>query len=248
MKLNLTVAALAAGTSLLFAGTAAAEVTVTRAGYVKMVQALVDAYQSQTQAKVGTAFGGNIGQMLAQVREGGKVNLVISDATSLQKFSNELKELKTGVKLGDTPLILAWRKGIVLTGPEDLDKSDVKRVAMPDPKAAVYGRAAKEYLASSGLDKKLGDRVNIASTVPQVMSYVVRGEMDAGFVNLVAARGNKDKIGGFTAVNDGYKPVLMTSVPVKDLKAQDKADVEAFMAFLASDKATPILNKFGVVR
>ena len=55
--------------------------------------------------------------MLAQVRESGKVNLVISDATSLQKFSNELKELKTGVKLGDTPLILAWRKGIVLTGP-----------------------------------------------------------------------------------------------------------------------------------
>lgn len=144
MKLNLTVAALAAGASLLFAGTAAAEVTVTTgAGYVKMVQALVDAYQSQTQAKVGTAFGGNIGQMLAQVREGGKVNLVISDATSLQKFSNELKELKTDVKLGDTPLILAWRKGIVLTGPEDLDKSDVKRVAMPDPKAAVYGRAPK---------------------------------------------------------------------------------------------------------
>lgn len=119
---------------------------------------------------------------------------------------------------------------------------------MPDPKAAVYGRAAKEYLASSGLDKKLGDRVNIAFTVPQVMSYVVRGEMDAGFVNLVAARGNKDKIGGFTAVKDGYKPVLITAVPVKDLKAQDKADVEAFMAFLASDKATPILNKFGVVR
>ena len=86
------------------------------------------------------------------------------------------------------------------------------------------------------------------STVPQVMSYVVRGEMDAGFVNLVAARGNKDKIGGFTAVKDGYKSVLMTAVPVKNLKAHDKADVEAFMAFLASDKATPILNKFGVVR
>lgn len=80
------------------------------------------------------------------------------------------------------------------------------------------------------------------------MSYVVRGEMDAGFVNLVAARCNKDKIGSFTAVKDGYKPVLMTAVPVKDLKAQDKADVEAFMVFLASDKATPILNKFGVVR
>lgn len=238
-----------AAAALTLAGAAQAQVTVTTGGgYIKMVEALTVQYEKDTGAKVEKAFGGNIGQMLAQVREGGKVNLVISDATSLQKFSNELKELKTGVKLGDTPLILAWRKGIVLTGPEDLDKSDVKRVAMPDPKAAVYGRAAKEYLASSGLDKKLGDRVNIASTVPQVMSYVVRGEMDAGFVNLVAARGNKDKTSGFTAVKDGYKPVLMTAVPVKDLKAQDKADVEAFMVFLASDKATPILNKFGVVR
>ena len=249
MKLKLAAASIAACASLLFAGTAAAEVTVTTgAGYVKMVQALVDAYRTQTKAQVGTAFGGNIGQMLAQVREGGKVNLVISDATSLQKFSKELKDLKTGVKLGDTPLIVAWRKGVTLSGPEDLAKNDIKRVAMPDPKAAVYGRAATEYLASSGLGKKLGDRVNVASTVPQVMSYVLRGEMDAGFVNLVAARGNKDKIGGFIAIKDGYKPVVMTAVPVKDLKAQDKADVEAFMAFLASDKATPILNKFGVVR
>ena len=115
---------------------------------------------------------------------------------------------------------------------------------MPDPKAAVYGRAAKEYLTTSGLDKKLGDRVNVASTVPQVMSYVVRGEMDAGFVNVLAARGNKDKIGGFTAVKEGYEPIRMIAVPVKDLKA----DVDAFLKFLASDKATPILDKFGVVR
>lgn len=40
----------------------------------------------------------------------------------------------------------------------------------------------------------------------------------------------------------------MIAVPVKDLKAEDKADVDAFLKFLASDKATPILDKFGVVR
>ncbi len=248
--MKLKVAALAAScATLLFAGSAAAEVTVTTgAGYVKMVEALVKTYQTETKAQVGTAFGGNIGQMLAQVREGGKVNLVISDAASLKKFSKDLQALNTGVKLGDTPLILAWRKGLEMKGVADLAGSNVKRVAMPDPKAAVYGRAAKEYLTTSGLDKKLGDRVNVASTVPQVMSYVVRGEMDAGFVNVLAARGNKDKIGGFTAVKEGYEPIRMIAVPVKDLKAEDKADVDAFLKFLASDKATPILDKFGVVR
>ena len=139
-------------------------------------------------------------------------------------------------------------KRLEMKGVADLAGSNVKRVAMPDPKAAVYGRAAKEYLTTSGLDKKLGDRVNVASTVPQVMSYVVRGEMDAGFVNVLAARGNKDKIGGFTAVKEGYEPIRMIAVPVKDLKSEDKADVDAFLKFLASDKATPILDKFGVVR
>ena len=137
--------------ALTLAGAAQAQVTVTTGGgYIKMVEALTAQYEKDTGAKVEKAFGGNIGQMLAQVESGSPVTVVISDATSLKKFTKALNA-DAGVRLGDTPLILIWRKGLTLASPEDLTSDAVKRVAMPDPKAAVYGRAAKEYLDGSGL-------------------------------------------------------------------------------------------------
>ena len=205
-----------AAAALTLAGAAQAQVTVTTGGgYIKMVEALTAQYEKDTGAKVEKAFGGNIGQMLAQVESGSPVTVVVSDATSLKKFTKALNA-DAGVRLGDTPLILIWRKGLTLASPEDLTSDAVKRVAMPDPKAAVYGRAA-------------------------------RAEMDAGFVNLLAARQGKDKIGGFVAVKEGYEPIRMTAQPVKGA-AGEADDVKAFLTWLGSPKADAVLEKFGVSR
>ena len=236
-----------AAAALTLAGAAQAQVTVTTGGgYIKMVEALTVQYEKDTGAKVEKAFGGNIGQMLAQVESGSPVTVVISDATSLKKFTKALNA-DAGVRLGDTPLILIWRKGLTLASPEDLTSDAVKRVAMPDPKAAVYGRAAKEYLYGSGLAEKIAGKLNVVSMVPQVMSYVSRAEMDAGFVNLLAARQGKDKIGGFVAVKEGYEPIRMTAQPVKGA-AGEADDVKAFLTWLGSPKADAVLEKFGVSR
>ena len=163
-----------AAAALTLAGAAQAQVTVTTGGgYIKMVEALTAQYEKDTGAKVEKAFGGNIGQMLAQVESGSPVTVVVSDATSLKKFTKALNA-DAGVRLGDTPLILVWRKGLTLASPEDLTSDAVKHVAMPDPKAAVYGRAAKEYLDGSGLAEKIAGKLNVVSMVPQVMSYVSR--------------------------------------------------------------------------
>ena len=51
-----------------------------------MVDALTALYQKETGKTVDKAFGGNIGQMLPQVKEGGKVNVVISDDATLRRF------------------------------------------------------------------------------------------------------------------------------------------------------------------
>lgn len=246
MKL-FTSALITAAAALTLADAAQAQVTVTTGGgYIKMVEALTAQYEKDTGAKVEKAFGGNIGQMLAQVESGSPVTVVISDATSLKKFTKALNA-DAGVRLGDTPLILIWRKGLTLASPEDLTSDAVKRVAMPDPKAAVYGRAAQEYLDGCGLAEKIAGKLNVVSMVPQVMSYVSRAEMDAGFVNLLAARQGKDKIGGFVAVKEGYEPIRMTAQPVKGA-AGEADDVKAFLTWLGSPKADAVLEKFGVSR
>ena len=234
---------LAALITLCVGAAQAAQVTVTTgAGYVKMVDALTALYQKETGVTVDKAFGGNIGQMLAQVKDGGKVNVVISDAATLKRFKDILSPETT--VLGDTPLVLVWRTGIDLQSPADIASDKVKSVAAPDAKAAVYGHAAAAWLKATGLEAKIAPKFNAVSTVPQVFSYVATGNMDAGFVNLLAWRAGKDKVGGHFEINDESARVRMVVKPVAG--AEKDADVQAFIQFLSSDTARPVLAKFGV--
>lgn len=118
MKLKPLLISLAAVSALAAGAANAAQVIVTTgAGYVKMVDALAALYQKETGVAVEKSFGGNIGQMLAQVKHGSGVNVVISDEASLEKFHDALAP--DARRLGDTPLVLVWRKGLELKRPED---------------------------------------------------------------------------------------------------------------------------------
>ena len=116
MKLKPLLISLAAVSALAAGAANAAQVIVTTgAGYVKMVDALAALYQKETGVAVEKSFGGNIGQMLAQVKHGSGVNVVISDEASLEKFHDALAP--DARRLGDTPLVLVWRKGLELKRP-----------------------------------------------------------------------------------------------------------------------------------
>ena len=238
MKLKPLLISLAAVSALAAGAANAAQVIVTTgAGYVKMVDALAALYQKETGVAVEKSFGGNIGQMLAQVKHGSGVNVVISDEASLEKFHDALAP--DARRLGDTPLVLVWRKGLELKRPEDIALDSVKTVASPNPKAAVYGRSAAKWLKAT-----VAPKLQVVGTVPQVYSYVTTGNMDAGFVNLAVLKSGTEALGGHAAIRDESAVVHMTVRPVRGAEAD--ADVKAFMDFLASEKAKPVLRKFGI--
>lgn len=220
MKLKPLLISLAAVSALAAGAANAAQVIVTTgAGYVKMVDALAALYQKATG-----------------------VNVVISDEASLEKFHDALAP--DARRLGDTPLVLVWRKGLELKRPEDIALDSVKTVASPNPKAAVYGRSAAKWLKATGLDAKVAPKLQVVGTVPQVYSYVTTGNMDAGFVNLAVLKSGTEALGGHAAIRDESAVVHMTVRPVRGAEAD--ADVKAFMDFLASEKAKPVLRKFGI--
>lgn len=240
---------LAAG---LFAAVLAASTAVraevvasTGAGYIPMLKALAAQYEDDTGRSIKLSFGGHIGSQLAQIKEGSKINVVISDAASLKRFTDAV-DLERRRDLGSTPLVLIWRKGLTLSSPEDAASESVKTLAYPDPRAAIYGRAADDWLAEKGLKSKLDGRVRIVSSVPQTVAYVSQGEMDAGFVNLYAARSAAEKIGGSIKISDMKEPIVMTAVPVAG-KA-DEEGVEQFLEYLEGERAAKLMEKFGVVK
>ena len=69
-----------------------------------------------------------------------------------------------------------------MLGVSDLGTDKVKQFAYPDPKAAIYGRAAQQYLDNLGPNTVTKDKVMKIASVPQVTAYVIKGEVDAGFV------------------------------------------------------------------
>lgn len=221
-------------------GALAAVTVTTGAGYVPMVEKLVEVCKNETAAPIEKSFGGNIGQMLEQVK-----SVVVTDRTTLLKRKTPVK-FSTMQTLGVSPLMLVWRKGVTITNPEDLAKDGVKRIAHPDPKAAVYGRAGTEWVASrpEAVRNALTPKLLGVAGVPQVMSYVLQGEVDAGFVNWQAAQKNRAKLGGVMVIEEGYEHIEMVAAVVAG--AEKDADVRNFLGCLASPKGKKVLEKAGV--
>ena len=215
----------------------------TGAGYMKMSQELCAAYKAETGNNVQEMYGGNIGQMLAQIEAGSGVSILISDKGTLDSAKTNVK-FEEYLPLGNTVLVLAWRKGVSISSPSDLLKDNIKSVCYPDPKAAIYGHAASKFLESSGIGAKISGKLSQVSTVPQVFSYLVSGEMDAGFVNRVVVRAGAKDIGGYLEITEGYPQLNMVAAVVQG--TQKNKEVKDFLAFLKTAKAKEILKKHGV--
>ena len=170
-----------AALNLLFVQTtcAAGPSITTGLGYKPMVQQLCAAYAAQTGTQPTEMYSGNIGQIIEQAKAGSGVSIIVSEKATLQESGLAFAAYHP---LGEAVLVLAWRKGLHLASPQDLTKPEFAKVGYPDAKAAIYGRAAVAFMKGNNLFEPLAPKLSMLSTVPQVFSYLVSGDLDAAFV------------------------------------------------------------------
>lgn len=230
--LLLFVTALHAETFMLAAG----------AGYKRPLDELARQYESRSSNKV-ESFYGNMAQVMTQVKQSGKVALILADLDFLQK--TKAVEFAGFMPLGDGKLVLAYAKDKTLKSPEALTDAAIARVAMPDQKNAIYGIATTEFLGKSGLASRIKDKLMVVATVPQVSAYLVSGDVDAGFINLTDALGIKDKIGGYLEIDPkSYGEIKIAGGIVKGWESN--AAVKSFVEYLQTSAARAILQKYGL--
>lgn len=211
------------------------------AGYKKMVAELGKAFTAESGIEVEQIFG-NMGQTVAKAKNSGLVDCVIGDQRYLDGAD---LPIVTKHEIGRGKLVAIYAKGLRITSPEDVQRDDVTRVAMPDPKKAIYGRAGDAYLRNAGLMDKVKDKLFIVATVPQVSSYVLSKEVDMGFINLTDALAIKDKIGGMFMVDQKYySPIVIIAAALNT--APNTEQLDAFTTFLASEKAREIATRHGL--
>ncbi|GAB3386677.1 molybdate ABC transporter substrate-binding protein [Azotobacter armeniacus] len=212
------------------------------AGYKRPVGELAAAFERRSGIRIEPFFG-NMGQVLAQARQSDKVALVFGDQAFLEGAGQIA--FARYLPAGRGRLVLAWPTGWTLAKPEDLVDPTFARIALPDERQAVYGKAASQFLARSGLAQRLEGRLLMVANVPQVSAYLVSGEVDAGFVNLTDALGVRERIGGFVEIDPALHDEIRIVAGVVEGR-ESLPGVKALAEYLASPEARAILTRHGL--
>lgn len=192
-------------------------------------------------------FGAS-GDLQKQIEAGAPVDVFLSAA---QRQMDELEKQKlilvetrrafarnvlVGVKPSDSKMDI--------TKPADLAEARVTRIAIGNPKSVPAGQYAEESLRALALWDRLRPKLVFAENVRQVLDYVARGEVDAGFVYSTDAairpQGVKE---AFRAPEDSYRPVVYPAAVVAASKQTTLA--RAFLDLLSGERGRAVLARFG---
>lgn len=125
---------------------------------------------------------------------------------------------------------------------QDLPGRAVKLVAIGKPATVPVGRYTQEALEAAGIWKDLEARTVPAESVRQVLDYVARGEVDAGFVYRTDAAIMRDRVRVVLTV-PVKTPVTYPVAVAAD--SREKALAGRFVDFLATPAAREVLARYG---
>ena len=186
------------------------------------------------------------GPLLQQIEKGAPVDVF---ASADQKTMDQAQEKNLVLPLTRKDFV---SNGLVLIVPtdakrpiqtlEDLKMKEVARISLGNPETVPAGRYAKEVLTNDGLWENLLPKVIFGNSVRQVLDYVSRGEVDAGFVFTTDAIQMKDKV-RIVLTAEKHKPILY---PIAVVAASQKKELsQRFVDFVQGKEGQAILSQFG---
>lgn len=221
----------------------AADVTIgAGAGYKRLVTELDAAFSRKTGVVVHEAYG-HLGHVAAQAREGGPIDVIIGDLDFLHSVPG--LDIARVADVGRGRLVVAWAAGVDMESPSDLLRPGIDRIALPDEKNAIYGKAGMEFLSRSNMLETLRPRLIQVASVPQVTAYLISGDVEAGLINITDAQGVRGKIGGFAEVDQNlYSPIRIVGALMPG--GAGKPETARYLEFLVSPEARAIAEKHGL--
>jgi molybdate transport system substrate-binding protein len=218
---------------------------VTISAAISLKEALTDIahlYQAQSHNTVDLNFGAS-GTMAVQIQQGAPVDLFIS-------AGNKQVDALLAAGLADpaSRQVVAGNQMVLIvprdfanppTSFDDLLEARFAHVTIGEPRTVPAGQYAMETLRSLGLDKKLAPKLVMGENVRQVLSYVIRGEAEAGLVYSTDARQAGDLVRvALKADESTHKPIVYPAVIVK---AGHRDLARQFLDFMHSEQARQAL-------
>ena len=195
---------------------------------------------------VNLNFAGS-GNLRKQIEGGAPVDVFASaDQKNMDMLANEtLIDNSTRKDFAENSLVLIVpaNSDLNITGIKDLTASDVGKISIGNPETAPVGKYTTQALTEAGIWDQLKDKTILAEDVKQVLTYVERGEVDAGFVYMTDAKTADPgtiKIVATVPVNTSISyPIALIS------DSDNKEEAQEFVDFVTGEEGQKILEKYG---
>lgn len=203
-------------------------------------------FEKEKNIKVSCNFAAS-GVLRAQIENGAPVDLFASASLTDMEIliAKKLIIPKSKQLFARNSLVFAQNADskIVAIDMNSLKDGHYQKIVIGNPNTVPVGMYANESLLSSDIFQEIKFKLIYAESARQVLDYIVRNEVDGGFVFLTDALSEK-KIK--TAFNVDEKLHTAISYPVAILQSTKyKSEAGQFIEYLNSEKAKAIFTKYG---
>jgi molybdate transport system substrate-binding protein len=202
-------------------------------------QPLQHGFQQQTGIRLRFSFGSS-GMLAKQIANGAPFDVFLS---ANEQFVDEVERLgfvwQRGRKVYALGRLGLWSRSGLARSLEDLVAPGVRHLAIPNPKHAPYGVAARELLQATGLWEGLEAKLVYGENVRQAFEFASTGNADAVLTS-------------WTLVHDkGGKLLPASHTPLRQSAAvltasRRRPDATKFLEFLVSPAGQAILQAGGL--
>lgn len=186
------------------------------------------------------------GSLLQQIVQGAPVDVFVSaDEDTMDQAQRRnliVADSRQDFVCNHLVLVTSVHNSLDIRNLSDLEQPVIKRIAVGQVASVPAGNYARKALQTFGLWQSLQGKLVPAQNVRQVLDYVVRDEVDAGFVYESDARVFSDRVKVLFRV-PLPEPVRY---PVALIQGSEKnGEAREFIRFILSAQGQGILRKYG---
>ncbi len=211
---------------------------------------LTEAYQTDTGYPGPRASFASSGLLSTQIRHGAPFELFLSaDLQSVERLQASGKAQDNGISIAAGGLSLVRRKqtgvdtNLTLKSIQSaLAHSPATKLAMPNPRHAPYGVAAKQALSNADLWPLPAGAVLSAENASQSLQYTLSGAATFGIVPTSLVTPVPARLNAIALADSLYQPVDHRAV----LLSSSGESAKAFMHWLTTTSAQTVLQQSGL--
>ncbi len=217
------------------------------ANFLGALQALAPVFEQQTGHRL-LISSGSTGKLYAQIRNGAPYEVFLAADARHPRLIEE-EGLAVSGSRGNYAVgrLVVWsaEPARVCASQQCLMQPDIRRLAIANPLAAPYGRAAQQSLEAMGVWAALQPRIVRGEDVGQTFQFVATGNAELGLVALsqVFSPNNTFSTRYWEIPQKFYDPIAQDMVLLK--QGQSNPAARAFMEFIKTPLARGIIQRYG---